>query len=76
MTFRALLLFWDASFNGSIFGKYAHSCVELSKHKNQPITLIAADKQLFIKLFHAAVDVILVTAKGMDAKDVTRNKSS
>ena len=57
-TFRVLLLIWDVSSNEAAFNKCACSRDALRKIRNQQITLIAADKQPCIKIFHAVVDVI------------------
>ena len=61
--------------NGSAFNKYARSRGALRKLRNQKIILMATDDQPCIKLFHVAVDVILVASKLMDVKDVTINYS-
>ena len=45
----------------------------LCKRGNQKTTLISADEQPRIELFHAEVDVLFVTANLVDAKDVTRH---
>ena len=72
-TFRVILLIWDALFSGDAFNKCARSCDALCECRNQQTTLIAADKQPCIEILHAAIDAILVAAKRIDAKNVTRN---
>ena len=59
--------------NGAAFNKWARYRGALYKRRNQQITLISTDEKPFIKLSRAAVDVILIAAKQMDTKDVTRN---
>ena len=51
------------------------SCDALCEHMNQKITMITADEQPHIELFHDTVDVILVAAKRMDSNYVARNDS-
>ena len=74
-TFCVLLLIWEKSSNGDAFNACARSRDALNKRRDQQITLVAADKKPFLKLFHVELDVILVNAKQMDVKDVTRNES-
>ena len=74
-TFFVFLFIWDILSNGYVFNKCARYHDGLCKFRNQKITLIASDNQPCIELFHAAVDVILVSEKWMDEKNVTRNES-
>ena len=75
MNFCVLILIEGASSNGAAFNKCACSCYSLQERRNHQITLIAADEQPHIELFHAPIDVLLVTTKRVDVKDVTRHES-
>ena len=75
-TFFVLILICDALLNIAAFNKCACSSDSLCGSRSQKITLIAPDEQPCIELLHAAVDVLLVATKRMDAKDVTGNESS
>ena len=74
-TFCVLLLISEKSSNGDAFNACARSHDALTKCRDQQITLVAADEKPCLKLFHVELDVILVNAKQMDVKDVTRNES-
>ena len=52
-TLSVLILIEGASSNGAAFNKCACYHYSLQKHRNQKITLIAADEQPHIELLHA-----------------------
>ena len=60
-----------ASSNGAAFNKGACSDDALCECGYQQISLILADKQPGVELLHAQFDVVLLTAKRVDPKDIT-----
>ena len=68
---RVFFLVWYTSSNVSAFNKCACSSDALRERRYKKVTLIPADKQPNIELFHAEVDVILFATKRVDPKDVT-----
>ena len=64
------ILVWFRSSQRAAFIKCACSCDALRDCGYQKITLILADKQPSIKLFHVEVNVILFATKRLDPKDV------
>ena len=73
MSCRLFILVWYISSHIAAFNKSACSGDALRERGYKQVSLIPADKQPRIELFHAEVDVIMFAAKLVDLKDVTRH---
>ena len=72
-SFRIFFIVWFTSSHGAAFNKGACSGDALRERGYYQVSLIPADKQPGVELFHAQVDVVLFAAKRVGLKDVTRH---